>query len=721
MTFLNGVLLGGLAAAAIPLLLHLLHRSRFRTVPWGAMHLLESVLHRNRRRIRLEQLILLLVRCSIPALLALCMARPVLKGSRELLGDSPTSTVLLLDDSGSMQAGPPGRAAIDQAREAAGRVLDGLAPGSEAAAVRMAGSPAALLDGPTFDLSRLRDEIARARTVFAPARVPEALQAAAAELARMHHAHREVVILTDFQRASWTEEEATARARALEALRRGPARPNLTLFHVPPSRRENVSVDSLDLPRRLLGTGQRLQVRANLRNHGETERADLRLVFRVDGRERAVSRLTLGPREQGQVLFTHTFDSPGSHVIEVASDADSLPADDSALASVPVWSRVPVLLVSGDPNPEPLLGETDFAEIALRPFGAARAEPADLVVPRVIEVRDLDARALSEARVVLLANVPQLGDAPLRALEEFVREGGGLLLFPGNRINSAWYNATLHAEGKGLLPLPAASLAGTLGGTGGSAAVLSQHYEHPALEIFNDPRNGSLSDAQIRVWYRLREPAARAASPAPSILARLDSGDPFLVEKRFGEGRVIQCCVPCDGDWTNLPLRPAYLPLLQQLVTYLASQVFPPRNIPAGAPLAAFLPAADAGKTALLRDPEGRTHDLPVALRGSRGAAEFPRASAPGLYTLEVPGGERIHFVAEPDRRESDLRPLDEAEIAAIARSLDAKVVRTWEEYRRLEEERRYGREVWPLLLAFVLALIFAELVLERRFARAGP
>ena len=104
MTFLNAFLLGGTLAFAVPLVIHLLHRNRFRVVPWGAMHLLESVVRINRRRFRIEQLILLAIRCAIPVILALCMAQPVLTGWRAKLGDLPSALVVLLDDSYSMQA-----------------------------------------------------------------------------------------------------------------------------------------------------------------------------------------------------------------------------------------------------------------------------------------------------------------------------------------------------------------------------------------------------------------------------------------------------------------------------------------------------------------------------------------------------------------------------------------------------------------------------------------
>ena len=77
MTFLNGILAFGAIAALVPLLIHLLNRSRFKVVAWGAIHLLESVLRKNRRQIQLEQIILLIIRCIIPILLALALARMV--------------------------------------------------------------------------------------------------------------------------------------------------------------------------------------------------------------------------------------------------------------------------------------------------------------------------------------------------------------------------------------------------------------------------------------------------------------------------------------------------------------------------------------------------------------------------------------------------------------------------------------------------------------------
>ena len=104
MTFLNAILLGGILAGAIPVIIHIINRNRFRQIRWGAMHLLEQILRSRRRRLRIEQILLLLVRIAIPVLLALCMARPVLTGAKALLGKAKTSLVIVLDNSYSMNA-----------------------------------------------------------------------------------------------------------------------------------------------------------------------------------------------------------------------------------------------------------------------------------------------------------------------------------------------------------------------------------------------------------------------------------------------------------------------------------------------------------------------------------------------------------------------------------------------------------------------------------------
>ena len=248
--------------------------------------------------------------------------------------------------------------------------------------------------------------------------------------------------------------------------------------------------------------------------------------------------------------------------------------------------------------------------------------------------------------------------------------------------------------------------------------IVSQRFENPALELFNDPRNGSLSDVAVKMWFKMKEPQTSApAAGDPTVLARFDSGDPFLVEKKFGDGRVIVCSTAIDADWSNLPMRPSFLPLLQRLSIYLASNVYPPRNLEVGKPLVAFLAPADVDKEAVLNTPAGEAVRIKVVKRGERGIVEFTKTQRPGLYTLQPPTGPVVNYVVNADRRESDLGKLTDKEIADLARQHDVPLVHNGAEFKQLEQTRRYGTEIWKALLWTLLAFIFLELILQQIFA----
>jgi len=717
MNFLNIAMVGGVAALAIPLIIHLFHKSRFKVVKWGAMHLLAAVLRTNQKRVKIEQWILLAIRCAIPAVLALMMARPVWQGAKRMLGEQAVSTVVLLDNSYSMEAGRAGTSNFSLARDETQRLVSELKNGSEAYVFLM-GEGAGLLDQPTRDLSRVTQALDKVGTGYGVARVPAALDLVAGTLDKMTEGTRQVVMLTDFQRVSFPATEDKLLGQSLERLKKLGVPPTVTLWDVGVDAKENVAVESLDFSKLMVGVGQKVQIRANIRNYGDTPRPDLRVTLKVDGRDKSTSQVVLGAKARNQVLFTQVFDTPGSHVVEVETEADVVKADNSFLASIPVRDRLGVLLVDGAPGatPDDLKGETGFAQIALSPFAAGKVEQSDLIQAKVVPADALTPKNISEAAVVVLANVAKLGDEQLKALETFVEQGGGLLLFTGDRTDPAWWNG---AFGK-LAPLAMGTLAGDLKEGAPATGLASQRFENPALEIFNDPRNGNLSDLAIKAWFRLKPPERTGGPDDPLVLARLASGDPFLAEKPFGKGRVIACATAIDSDWSNLPARPAYVPLLQRLCVYLASNVYPPRNLQVGEQLVAFVPVEGAGKKAVLTLPDTSTVELEIVKKGIRGVVEYPQTRRPGLYNLLPPGGSPVHYVVNAERSESDLDRLTATEINDLAKTHGLQVVRGAAEFKALDRAQRYGHEIWKWALLLLLGLLFVELILQQNFARGS-
>lgn len=720
MTFLNIALLGGVLAFNIPLIIHLINRSRFRVVKWGAMHLLDPIVRINRKRVRLEQLLLLLVRALIPVCLALAMASPVLTGCQNLAGNSKSSLVLLLDNSYSMAAGGANanfKSAVEQTTE----IIKGVKDGSDMSVILMAGNSAPILDEPTFKKSLLVGEIERLNAAYGMADVPQSLRVGSSLINGMKLPKRDMVVVSDFQRVSWKDEQGQARQRVTEWLGDKQIMPSLTFLRVGKEVTDNVAVTDMKLSRLVVGVGQRITIRANLKNFGDQTYTSLRVYLDIDGQRQVVREVDLGPKQETQGLFTHTFDTAGSHIVKVWADADAtLKDDNSYLRSVQVLDRIPVLLVDGDPDREFLKSETGFFRIAMQPFTEDAGEGTDLLNAKIVTPSEFNQDAVANTKVIVLANVPRLSPSQLQMLDGFVKSGGGLLVFPGSQIDADWYNANLYASGTGMMPMRFASLAGDLKDEAKHAGIVSQAYTHPALNMFNDRRNGNLSAGRIWVWYQLAgNVGSTTNATASSVLARLETGDPFLVEKPYGDGNVMLCSTACDFDWNNLPSPRlnVYLPLWQQVVSYLAVNVEPPRNVSVGQSLLAFVPSEATQYKATLTDPSGQVVTVPVVEAGGRGIVEYKQTDQLGLYTLNVAGQKSIHFVVDTPRIESDLAQLSEDEVGTLAESMGADVVTSWDEYAELDKTRRHGSDVWHWFFWAVLALFFAELMLQHWFA----
>ncbi|MFI4859767.1 MAG: BatA domain-containing protein [Phycisphaerales bacterium JB063] len=723
MTFFNIALLGGVFALAIPLAIHLLSKSRFRRVDWAAMFLLEQVMKQNRRRVRIEQLIMLLVRCAIPVLLALAMAQPVLTGWNKLFGDAKGSTLVLLDASYSMQASDPSAAGAgvtryDRARGEAGALLTAMPSGSEASVVRIGGGDHPLSETATAEPGRLVQLLEASEAGLGVADSTRSLRSGAEQLGEADTVKRDLVLISDFQRLNWSAAGGDVtggveRQRLRELLDGMEVRPNITLIPVGSEPGRNCAVSDVTLSSGTIGVGQRVQVKATLLNTGAVDAPNTPVRLIIDGGEVEQQRVTVKRGQTAEVLFFHRFTAGGDHTLEVATGDDILPADDVFRLVADVLEDLPVLLVSGDrgrPFPE---NETDFLEVALEPFAATPDAPlADLVRAEVIAPEALNAEALADMRVVVLANVTRLSDPQVLALRIFVQRGGALLVFPGDRTDTAWMNEKL----ADLMPATLDGLSGVGLDFETPAGILDQRHDHPALALWNDPANGSLSDAEVRAWFAL------GPRVEGETIARLSTGHPLLTERGVGEGAVLLCATSCDADWSNLPARAFYLPFMQRLITYAATRNNPPRNIEQGRPIVAHLASMPEAGSAQWVTPDGSRISRPVEQHGQRFVCELEDTQRPGYYRLITPDRARapILFASNAPRDESQLEVLTGDELDELAASLGAEVVADAQAYAELEDTRRHGTPIWHMVWMGLLALLFGELLLQQWFGKGG-
>jgi hypothetical protein len=177
-------------------------------------------------------------------------------------------------------------------------------------------------------------------------------------------------------------------------------------------------------------------------------------------------------------------------------------------------------------------------------------------------------RAGTRPRILLLADVPHLTPVQQAAVEQFLQQGGSVLVMFGRRIGDpASYNQQLFRGGQGWLPAELERVTVRADAPEQAAGLAIQEAQHPALAAFHKSA-GAFGAVRFPQYWRVR-PAAGGKAVTAAVLT---SGDAFLVEKPTHAGRVILWTVPPDGAWdSNLPRAWEFPVLIHQLVYYLAA------------------------------------------------------------------------------------------------------------------------------------------------------
>jgi hypothetical protein len=718
MGLLNLGMLAGLAAASIPVIIHLLNRRRHRVVDWAAMRFLKMSFVTRHRRLRIEELILLLLRTLLIVVLVLALARPFVASRLFSSTRGRKDLVILLDSSFSMALKDQGSSLFDRAREQAARIIDTLSPGDSLSVILASRVPVSLLGEPSYDLDKVKKALVHARVSLTSLDVPKSLGRAFALLEKGQNPVREILVITDGQSHGWFASDANRWKYVTGQLAELKLKPAIYVLTVPRTTQvANLGLGAMTLRRTVVGTDRDVHVSVSVTNTGEVAAGPGRLTFSVDGERpepTAVERLL--PGTSATVSFSHRFTAPGSHYVQarlVGIESDMLAPDDRAYLGVEVLETLPVLLVDGSAAPDPTKGATLFLASALRPVSGC------VVSPTVVAPSALAGTDLRLYRTVVLANVGRLGPDDVARLEDFVRLGGGLLVAPGESMNIEDYNATLWRNGAGLLPAELRTTEGDATRRDVTLGINLSGLTHETTTLLADPEKSDLGRAQIHRYVKMSPPTDTPAGSG--VVLRLANGDPLVVEKDFGRGRVMMCACPLDASWSNLPLRSSFVVLAHEFIYYLSSPLVGVRNLSAGEPLVVTLDEKSSADEVQVVLPMGGVCKLPVERRRGRLSATCPNTAEAGLYEASYGVGGRTvreYYVVNCEPAESSLTPLSASSRETLAGLADIRFFPDWNALEGALLAGHGTREFWEWLAALTVSLLVAEVVLTRGFTK---
>ncbi|MFM2095365.1 MAG: hypothetical protein RIS70_2489 [Planctomycetota bacterium] len=720
--FANAWMLLWGVAAAIPIALHLWSRRRYREMSWAAMEFLLAAARKNARRIRIEQLLLLLIRVLIVSMLAAALAEPFLATRGNLDGSTAaagtTHHLIVLDASYSMDARQGDRSLFSLAQDRARQLVQQAVQGDAFTVVLLADPPEIVIGQPTFDRSVVVEEIDGASLTDQAARVGalvEPLESLIQRVTREYPRilHHEIAIFTDLTRATW--DDAADTAMQTEWQRLG-ALADIEIVELGEANRENLAVTRWELQSSLVTTGNTVVVEGEVRNHGTQDRNGLRVDFLVDGQLQDQNRVDVRAGGSGSVAFRCRFEQAGEHALKVVLQADPLPVDNQRWLSVPVVDRLRVLCVEGR------AGEADFLRLALEP---ARDDQTP-VETQVADESILLEEGLNRFDAIFLCNVAKFNREERAVLSRYLHNGGGLVFFLGDQVEADQYNEILGEDGdESILPArlePAVSAP--------DVAINPLDYQHPLVSAFRGQERAGLLSTPIWRYFPLR-PMQRGNEPARVALAT-DRGDPLVVDAMVGEGRCLLFATSVSTQsmdrsvspptpWTALPTWPSFVPLIQESLVVVGEGRGRNRNVNVGESLHYPAPSLDPDAMINLAgpvDPQGRFPDrerLRVVVE--KGQAEWSSTALrqSGLYQATVRSdlSWKRWFAANIETQESDLTRLERTQLAIpfpAAPREDA----------RLQEENDLSgrRPIFQSLLVGLLGLLLVESFFASSLAR---
>jgi len=758
------VLLGGAILVASPLLIHLLNRQRFQIIDWAAMDFLLEAEKRNRYRVILEDIILLLLRCLAVLLLGLLLARPFLPTglTAGLLETASYERIILIDNSLSMTARSGTRTAITDAQRHVTDLIGSLARNDtdDSITLLITSQPSQpLLRGERIDDDTVDDLVRQVENIEAsdaPAPLDAALLALEKTVAvRQGELNRVVYIVTDLRQRDWetapagaSEEDTADSQGALAAtLDRLSRQANgCYIVDVGSGQTSNLAIAGFDAEEKALVAGVPARLNVTVRNHGPQDAGNVEVRLTAGESVPLIERVdTIRSQQEATVTFNYTFrkapldsDSqlpPVPLRAEVVTGRegceDFLSADDTRYFAARVVRGLPVLVVDGDPSAVFGRRESFFLARALAPPGDALSG----IALDIVTENEFESLPLENYQVVFLANLYRLTAEQCQKLEKWVRAGGGLAIALGDQIDEQLYNETLYAGGKGLLP---AQLIGIRGDESERRWVHLRvdQAQHPVMRVFDGENNPFLDAVLVFRWWQVElsggeeiaTQTAIAGQQGVSIPARYTDaeGSPALVEQALGDGRVVLITTPVDGDWTNWPADPSYVVSMQQLARYLAPPTSAAGNLSAGAPIAYPVDLTRYQREAVIRLPDESTQPVQAEPGDQQESStlwgiEFSGAVQRGFYRLELTPKladetEPVLFAANIAPDEGDLR---QADVQQLKRQFKDVPVQFVSGSASLSLEAVGAKwEIWPWIVGALLGVLALEQVLGWAFGR---
>ncbi len=705
MTFLNPFVLFGLVAAAIPVILHLLNLRKLRTIEFSTLTFLKELQQTKIRRLKIRQILLLIVRTLLVILIVLAFARPALRGS--LLGHIGThahsSVVFILDDSFSMKASDEYGELFAQAKESAVRLIDLLSEGDEAYFIKLSDLPQATVETPTHDIQALRTLVKESQVSTIRKPLDDALRLSAKLLSTSKNANKEVYIISDVQRTLFPTDLSNLQRKQspLTSL----FDENVKFFVVNTGKRNiaNAAIDSVEVVTKILEKEKTATIYASIRNFSEAKLQNYVVSVFLDGAHTAQQSVQVQPWSSASVSFTTTPKRSGFIQGYIELERDVLEEDNKRYFTMYIPDRINVVLVSSSQ------ADVKYPLLALQSGGGGLLKIQQTTTQQFsfIDLKSVD--------VVMLVGTKSLSANSIDRIKSFVERGGGIILLPSSDAQPNDFNTSFLSA----FSIPPVENINNMPASQGSLSFQKIDFDHPLFAtVFETSEKNKKQDQTSLESPIITTSLKRQTGKQNRTVISLSDGSPFLSEHTLGKGKILFYSVAPILSWSDFPLKGIFVPLLYRSALYVSSHEINQTSFITGDDfqlnLSLGTQSEQTSQLSLL-SPDGVEE---LISRGNT-SSKSKRLTFPGLY--QVKSGTKLLSVVpvNVDSRESDDRKILSDELSEFWKRLgisssSVQSLNHDDQLQTVVRQSRFGVELWKYCLGFALLLALIEMLIAR-------
>ena len=679
--FLNPSILFALSAAVIPLIIHLLNKKKFKEVQFSTIHFLKEMVRKEMRRLRLRQWLLLLLRTLIIILLVLAFARPTLSNrNNPLAGRAATEIVIILDNSLSLNSLELTGNLLEQVRQRWFQ-MEPLFQLNDRISVILGIEPIQILAQREYFSTELWQKIAKE---IQPGSMNGNLNLASLKSYEIFQdselPNKELYIVSDFQKSGIKSIELEEMSRHMTG--------EIKIFLIPVFHEndENISIDSVNVLNKLVEKNQILKIEAILKNHHKKKYLNSMVSLVLNGNRVAQQNLSIPSDDIKSVNFETVVQSTGHIRGFIESENDALLEDNRYYFNLYIPEQIKIMHIV------PSTTFDSYLPDILKP-----------VIDRKIflyekkYLSDWSALQLSQYDIIVIEGFDEIPEGFINRLEQYQRTGKPLFAIPGKNLSLSNFNRFLKRINLGQI----LSLEGQIDLTEKFVPMGKVNWTHPIFEGLFDERQ-QLNPIHFYSYYAIKPDSDN------QVIIELENKNIFLLEST-GPSYLIAC--PLNPAWSDILIRGLVVPLIYRIIYYSVTRNYDTREIiEIGGSFSRIFPEVGAPFQFNLKRPSGLESKITPIFRGSDVLLQHEDNTEPGNYQIEQ-GNELLYVYSVNHSPEESVQDYySSQQIQSIYP--EGKWITDSERLAEQVELSRYGRELWPYILGFVLLLFLTELIL---------